>query len=593
MVGFFVLCYNIFMDIIFNRRLEVNAWIIKIRWFYTLGFGFLGVLTKVLGSYDFPYLVTAILVSFGLLVNLTFFLVFRKIGKIKSEKKLLTLSFFQISYELLMFGAVFYFAGGLASVTASFFVLPIFLTAILFGPVGSFSASIISGLLVSFIVFLEFTTQTLHHLPRYGEITYQYKSVSVALVQLFSYLVFYLIVGFYLGFLAKLTQRRESMLDEKANQLKKETKLRKKEIEKTKEVKDKNIAIVANLSDPIIVLDEKHRFSLFNPAAREMFGVDVPDLGKKVECTENVCRYQYDLESYKKIIKKDFEVKKIEEERAHDLEVEEMHINLDGEERVYKVITSKVTGDHGQYYGVMKIFYDLTRENRIDKMKSEFISVAAHQLRTPLSAIKWSIDIVRKEAKKKLTKEQQGLLEKSYKSNERMIALVNDLLNVSRIEEGRFGFIFKKYNFQEILDVVESEVKALAENNKVNLIIKAPKKLPSLEIDKTKIVMVLQNLLDNAIKYTPRGGDVVLIIKKAKNTLEVKVRDTGVGIPKREQEKLFSKFFRAENVVRMETEGTGLGLFITKNIIERHGGEIGFKSKEGEGTEFTFNIPIK
>lgn len=581
------------MNINLNRNLEVNSWIIKVRWFYILGFSLLGVSAKAFGSYDFPYLINFSLVISALLINALFFLYFAYLKKINSCQLFLVFSFLQIIFELFIFTVIFYFAGGLASIAATFFVLPIFLTAILFGPKGSMSASFFSFVLISLIVFLEFTTEKFHHLPRFGEITYHYQNVSVALVYLISWLVFYLIIGFYLGFLSELTLRREKMLDEKANQLKKETKLRKKEIEKTKEVKDKSIAVVANLSDPIIVLDENHCFSLFNPAAQEIFGVDIPDLGKKIECVGNVCRYQYDLESYRDLIKKDFRVKRIEEDRAHDLEVEEMKIKHKGEERVYKVITSKVTGDHGEYYGVMKIFYDMTRENRIDKMKSEFISVAAHQLRTPLSAIKWSIDIVLKDSGKKISKDNADLLEKSYRSNERMIELVDDLLNVSKIEEGRFGFVFKKYNFREIIDIILAELKTIAQNKKIKIKVDVPSKLPEVEIDKDKILMVLQNLIDNAVKYSIAGGKVKLEVKKIKNKIQVAVKDNGVGIPKQEQEKLFKKFFRAGNVVKMETEGTGLGLFIAKNIIQKHGGDIKFKSVEGKGSEFVFTIPIK
>lgn len=581
------------MDLRFDRNYEVNAWIIRARWFYALGIGVMGILTKMLQSYDLPYSATVLMVGFALIVNLLFVLWLKNAQRTKSKLSFNLLGVSQIAFELFIFSIVFYIAGGLSSVTAIFFVLPIFLTAVLFGTAGSVLASLIAGLFVGAVVYLELTSDILPHLSRYGEMTYEYTRPEVAFVKYISYYIFYVIVGVYLGFLAKLLFRRESQLQEKAHLLEKETKLRKSEIKKTKEIKDKSIAIIANLSDPIIVLDEKHRFSLFNPAAEEIFGIGIPDLGKKVECTGNICHYQYDLESYKALIKRDFKVKRIEEERLHDLEVEEMKIKYKGEDKVYKVITSRVTGDHGEYYGVMKIFYDMTRENRIDRMKSEFISVAAHQLRTPLSAIKWSIDIVMKEVGKKIGKENLDLLTKSYKSNERMIELVNDLLNVSRIEEGRFGFIFKRHNFGEILDAVLTEVKAVAQNRKIKIEIKAPDSLPDVEVDKDKILMVLQNLLDNAVKYSVDSGKVVLEVKRIKNKLQVSVKDSGVGIPKKEQEKLFKKFFRAENVVKMETEGTGLGLFIAKNIIEKHGGEISFKSQEGKGSEFIFTIPIK
>ncbi len=580
------------MDFQLERKIKANFWIIKSRWYYILGLSFIGVMLKILGRYDFPYWLNFSLASFALLVNFLFFYFAKKIEQSKPKISLAILSYSQIIFELFIFTSIFYFGGSIESSAAIFYILPIFSSSLVLNPKGSLVVAFLSGALISSVVALEHLG-VLPHFYRFGEPTIHYENSTIAFSTVLTHAVFYIIIGVYSSFIAKIFSKREIMLRKNAEALNKETRLRKKEIKKTKEIKDKSIAIIANLSDPIIVLDEKHRFSLFNPAAEEVFGVGIPDLGKKIECTGNICRYQYDLNSYKKLIKKDFTVRRIQEERIHDLSVEEMTINYNGEERVYKVITSKVTGDHGEYYGVMKIFYDLTRENRIDRMKSEFISVAAHQLRTPLSAIKWSIDIVLKEAGKKIGKDNVDLLMKSYKSNERMIALVNDLLNVSRIEEGRFGYVMKKYNFKEIVDSIMGEVGAIAKERRIKIKINSPKVLPNVEVDKDKILMVLQNLLDNAIKYSKKNGIVKVNVKKVKNNIQVTIKDDGIGIPKKEQEKLFKKFFRAENVIKMETEGTGLGLFIARNIIHKHGGEISFQSEEGKGTEFTFTIPIK
>ena len=238
----------------------------------------------------------------------------------------------------------------------------------------------------------------------------------------------------------------------------------------------------------------------------------------------------------------------------------------------------------------MKIFNDLTREKMIDKMKSEFISIAAHQLRTPLSAIKWIIKMVLDGDAGELNKEQHDLLQKGYQSNERIIGLVNDLLNVSRIEEGRFGYNFDYGDFNEVITViVESCEKLIAKNHQKFEVIK-PTVLPKVYMDKERISLVLQNLVENAIKYTPEYGSIELKVTVDEGHLKISVRDNGVGIPKEDTDKIFTKFFRASNVIRMETEGTGLGLFIAKNIVEKHGGIIEMESEEGKGTMFTFTV---
>ena len=194
----------------------------------------------------------------------------------------------------------------------------------------------------------------------------------------------------------------------------------------------------------------------------------------------------------------------------------------------------------------------------------------------------------------KLNNEQLELLTKGYKSNERIIRLVDDLLDISRIEEGRFGYNFKYSDFQEVLNNVVENAARLIAKNYLKLSVDKPKKLPEVYMDPARIVLVLQNLLDNAIKYTPEFGQIkieVKVLDKGK-VLKVSIKDQGVGIPKADQPKLFSKFFRAANAVRIETEGTGLGLFIAKNIIKKHQGEIGINSEEGKGTEAYFTLPI-
>jgi len=250
-------------------------------------------------------------------------------------------------------------------------------------------------------------------------------------------------------------------------------------------------------------------------------------------------------------------------------------------------------GDEGENLGILKIFYDISREKDLDRLKSEFISIAAHQLRTPLSAIKWVIKMVLDEDVGPLNKEQSELLEKGYKSNERIIHLVNDLLNVSRIEEGRFGYNFEKHDFLELVNSVVEGVAGLIDKNKIKLVINKPNLLPPIVFDQEKMLLVMQNLVDNALKYTPERGRIEINIDVDKEFFKVSVKDNGVGIPEKDKQKLFSKFFRAANVIRMQTEGSGLGLFIVKNIINKHGGVIFVDSQEGRGTDVHFTLPLK
>ena len=374
---------------------------------------------------------------------------------------------------------------------------------------------------------------------------------------------------------------------------------------KTEEEKNKNAAMVTNFVDPVILVDNYWRLVLFNPAAREVLKLTEQDLGRQIP----VKKGRFSLDSLKDIIKVKFTAREIKSGQDEGPQIEEITINAKNKApentnpfsqalgsntgaAVYKVTTTSVCDHNNVCYGYMKIFYDLTREKVIDQLKSEFISIAAHQLRTPLSAIKWVIKMVLDGDTGVLNEDQRALLTKGYQSNERIIKIVNDMLNVSRIEEGRFGYIFAPGNFKELLDGALSGLEMQIKTKKLKIVINQPAAWPLFNFDKEKIAIVLQSLLDNAAEYTPENGTIEITAELGKKDLIFKIKDNGVGIPANDKKNIFTKFFRATNVVRMQTEGSGLSLFIVKNIIEKHGGTIVCVSEEGRGTEFNITLPL-
>jgi signal transduction histidine kinase len=230
------------------------------------------------------------------------------------------------------------------------------------------------------------------------------------------------------------------------------------------------------------------------------------------------------------------------------------------------------------------------REENIARMKSEFLSITAHQLRTPLSALKWALHMTLEGDTGKLNKGQKEILHKGYVSNERMITLVNDLLDVVRIEEGKFDYKFEKLNLKKLIREIVNDMKILAQQKKLKLELHEPTNVfPEIAVDSEKLRLAIMNVLDNAIQYTRAGGQIDVELTYQNDVLII-VRDTGVGIPEYQLSRLFTKFFRADNAVRMQTTGSGLGLFIAKNIIEKHGGKIRIESQEGKGTTVYLTI---
>lgn len=241
---------------------------------------------------------------------------------------------------------------------------------------------------------------------------------------------------------------------------------------------------------------------------------------------------------------------------------------------------------------------ELTRANerlrRMDEIKSGFISVVAHQLRTPLSGIKWTLNLVLNGELGFLAEEQRAFLLKANESNDRMIALVNDMLGADRIESGKVRYSFRAVNLLDLADAVLFELspQALARGVSVRFASR-PKSFPLVHGDGEQLRAVFQNLLDNSIKYSRPQGTIQVGFYPRAEEIEVSIQDDGIGIPREQQKNIFDRFFRAQNAIKAETEGSGLGLFIVRSIVERHGGRIWFESEEGKGVTFHFTVPVE
>ena len=247
----------------------------------------------------------------------------------------------------------------------------------------------------------------------------------------------------------------------------------------------------------------------------------------------------------------------------------------------------------GDVAGGIVAFRDVTLEKEIDTMKSEFVSVASHQLRTPLSAIKWFLEMLIAGDAGAINENQKEFLDRAYESNERMIKLVNDLLNVSRMESGKIKFEPKPTQLGDIFQSVITELTPLTRARNISIQSAfADAKLPEVFVDPDKMRQVIMNLVSNAIKYTSGRGKIELFYERHPNELVFNIKDNGIGIPKDQQYKVFNKFFRADNVMKVQTEGSGLGLYIAKVMIESSGGRMWFSSQENKGTTFSFSLPI-
>ena len=230
---------------------------------------------------------------------------------------------------------------------------------------------------------------------------------------------------------------------------------------------------------------------------------------------------------------------------------------------------------------------------RLDIAKDEFVSMASHQLRTPLTSVKGYISMVLEGDVGKITATQRQLLGEAFTSSERMVHLINDFLNVSRLQTGKFMLERKAADLSKIVAEEVDSLQTTAQMHDLKLLFRAPSYFPVLYIDEAKIRQVIMNFIDNAIYYSPEETEITIELSLEDGHAILQVRDTGIGVPKSEQEHLFGKFFRATNARKQRPDGTGVGLFLAKKVVVAHGGTIVFHSEEGKGSTFGFRLPIK
>lgn len=239
------------------------------------------------------------------------------------------------------------------------------------------------------------------------------------------------------------------------------------------------------------------------------------------------------------------------------------------------------------------ITHSFERLTEASRMKSEFISIVSHQLRSPLANLKWVIELLMSGRLGKIEEKQTEYFRILKENNARMKELISDLLIVSRLETASLLQRKEKVSLEDLIKKLISEFELFVRASNVELEFKSEAELPKIFADPSQIKLVVENLLDNAIRYIKDGGRVKMLLRKRDQNLYFEIEDNGVGIPKEDQKYIFQKFFRSENILKYQTQGSGLGLYISKAIIERSGGKIGFKSQEGKGSTFWFILPIK
>jgi signal transduction histidine kinase len=350
-------------------------------------------------------------------------------------------------------------------------------------------------------------------------------------------------------------------------------------------------ALIENLKDGVIIYTPDFKILSMNTAAERLFGVSVAEsVGSTID--PSMVKNPH----FRTLAQVLFPSLAPAVAQISETNVWPQVVAITLEEPRLELVATlhRMSDTSGTLIGFLKIVTDQTHEQSIMKTKSEFISVAAHQLRTPLTALKWASENLMK-LEEHASPDIIELVRQVAQLSDRSMRITNDLLDASKIEEGRFGYSFEDTDIVGFVQRILQEVTVLAREYGTRIFFEPPPgDLPSVSVDPARVGTVLSNLLDNAIRYNTENGEVVVSVTRTPDGkfVKVAVRDTGIGVPENESGKLFQKLQRASNAIPVEPNGTGLGLYIAKNIVERHGGSVGFDSIEGRGSTFWFTLPL-
>jgi len=541
-----------------QQRIVTLRYIVASRWFLHGGLVLLGVIQKVIGVAEFnPEIFGLIAVTYS--YNFIFYLYLRRDVHKISQRGLFIVSILQVVFDQLLYTVVLYASGGIESLSFLFYFLTIFIAIVIFNEVQILALSGLTITLYVALITLEYNG-IIPHQSRYSFDPGFYQNIGVTVHNTATVVFIMTFTAFFAAFINNLIRQRE-------NQIVSE--------------RDKVITIVNNLVDGIIMLDPKGRVVLMNPYAQRILRLEPRDFLHKALSAH---AFSSRLQPLIKFI----------DAATHEpvYATTELTLDDDGDYLIVQVTALQVSDSAGVSIGSLVILRNITKEKDLDQMKSDFISIAAHQLRTPLATLKWLFKMLLDGDAGTLDPKQLDLLSKGYARNDEVIEIVNNLLDISEIDDGRAPYKFSQGSIVELVQKIVESSQVNAQLKQVHLTFQSTDLIPPLKFDRQKLKMALQNLIDNAMKYSNPNGVVAVDMHIESDEVIVTVTDHGIGMSDETKSKLFTKFFRGREATTKDPTGSGLGLYIVRNIIEKHGGAIEFDSTLGKGTVFTVRLPL-
>jgi len=347
-------------------------------------------------------------------------------------------------------------------------------------------------------------------------------------------------------------------------------------------VKEKNQteAIVQSLAEGLVVVNNKGEVVMMNPAAEKLLGVDKQEkMGKGL--TEGLSGNEV--------------VSLVHDVKGQTEKVVELDSAQAETKKVIRSSSALVENENGQTVGMVSVLTDVTKQRELDRLKSQFVSSVTHELRTPLVATQKALDVIITKAAGPVNDDQSRFLDIAHRNLGRLYALINDILDLSKLEAGKMRVSVTPASVEKMVEEVCASLGSWANSKAIDLVKNVTPDMPMVTMDADRIIQVLNNLVSNALKFTPKGGTVTIIagLRTGGQHVEISVQDTGIGISQEDLSRVFEKFLQVGERRQTDVSGTGLGLSIAKEIVELHGGRIWAESEKGRGTRFAFVLPVQ
>ncbi|MBN1405670.1 MAG: PAS domain S-box protein [Candidatus Omnitrophica bacterium] len=376
----------------------------------------------------------------------------------------------------------------------------------------------------------------------------------------------------------ELHKRYESVIKEKMQNEEIAWKKYNKALAEKKETE----TVIRSIAEGLIVVDAKGKVVMMNPAAERLLGVSRDDkVGKSM--LENI---------------KDEQLVSLaggaRSGSDNDKEIE-IVARQDDTKKVLRASSAVIENENGQTVGMVSVLSDITKQKELDRLKSNFVASVTHELRTPLIAAEKSISLMLEKTMGDISEKQEQFLSLAQRNLKRLSALINDLLDLSKLEAGKFELKRRPSRIEEIVDAAAQTLQPWANTKLITIDRNICNEIPEISMDPDRITQVLYNLVGNSIKFTPNKGRIIIevVLNKEKEELEVSIMDNGIGISKEHLPRIFDKFYQASERASTDINGTGIGLAVVKEIVELHNGRIWVESEKGQGTKFIFTIPEK